>query len=106
MTLGAFYPAFNSNNFAGSSALAEVCTLLSAVLVVVCVTSCSRWLTAAWCVQDGRCNETGGPDKPQDKYTRLVDEADGVEERLIENGQVLLVLSFIVTTCCTVAIAL
>ena len=57
-------------------------------------------------MQDGRCNETGGPHKPQDKYTRLVDEADGVEERLIENGQVLLVLSFIVTTCCTVAIAL
>jgi len=28
-----FYPSFNSNNFAGSAALAKVCVLLSAVLV-------------------------------------------------------------------------
>jgi len=42
-------------------------------------------------VQD-RCNEAGGPTKPQDRYTRLVDEVDGVEERLIDNGQVLLLL--------------
>jgi len=38
-------------------------------------------------VQD-RCSEAIGPTKPQDKYSRLVDEIDGVEERLIENGQV------------------
>ena len=30
---GMFYPSFNSNNFAGSAALAKVCVLLSAVLV-------------------------------------------------------------------------
>lgn len=39
------------------------------------------------------CNEGDGPTKPQDRYTRLVDEVDGVEERLIDNGQVMITAS-------------
>ena len=63
---GYVYPAFNCNNFAGSAALAEVCALLSDILVgrYILVLACLQWS-----LHVEKYDDDGGGDDDDDKRT-------------------------------------